>query len=80
MQKLFCQTCNNNTLKKLKHGEIKKPAIKYIIDRHHHDKHTRGPYDGSTNAHDESYEETNYDVRIPVVTVLHTSEEHTANS
>ena len=27
-----CETCKNNTLKKLKHGEIVKPVFKYIID------------------------------------------------
>ena len=32
VQKFFRKTCKNITLKKLKHGEIVKPAFKYIID------------------------------------------------
>ena len=32
VQKFFRKTCKNNTLKKLKHGEIVKPASKYKID------------------------------------------------
>ena len=29
----IAQTCKNNTLKKLKHGDIVKPVFKYIKDR-----------------------------------------------